>query len=65
MGKKPTTLDVTIEAPDVDRIIKAQKENLQPVLLVLIEIIDAIYELDGNVLRWKPIRDEIERLKTK
>lgn len=58
---KPT-LDVKIEAKDVDRIIDAQKKNLEPVLKALLEIVDACYQSDPDVAKWKPIREKIEGL---
>lgn len=32
------------------------------ILALLLRIIDACYESDPNIAKWKPLRDEVERL---
>ena len=45
--------------PHYDHVVIRRKD---PIPAILLKIVDACHEIDGNDTRWKPIRDDIERL---
>jgi len=47
-----------LEIPEI--IIKDSKEEMIRTILLL--IVDALYDKDGDAATWKPIRDNIEAL---
>jgi hypothetical protein len=70
-NKEPIALSATYTKPLNDwelqeeieekiRDIKKEKESL--IKNILLSIVDALYDKDGDAATWKPIRDKIEAL---
>ena len=46
-----------------ETILPKSTDSGNVILDILAHIVDACYESDGDITKWKPIRDEIEKQK--